>query len=1085
MKLDKGKLTQRQASDIAKKLSELNVESEQDIRDFIDYVDNVFLKSDKYAKIDESDKLSKKLKALTKDKSKDNKVVAVARKLAAIDPSKVKDIDKHIQVLNDAIDGLKGTTIETKAGDKTIVGRKPMSIEETSKYIDEQAAYEFEEAKKEYKEVFGFEPEDDFDASYVKQKIAEMRSARSIYKKLTGKDAGNMSLEKISEKIFEESENETVEDKFTEDYQQVAEIMLNDSKASAEEVLSSGINPLTGEPLSQRVIDIVNSVIGFEVKELSTKEIVNLINRLDNFSKNGVVGGMGDIASKINGNRMAIKLDNSGKHAFEFKRYFSNKLGSAIGRYLTNPRLIVDEIFRGVESGEKFWKASGLRGFQNGKAKGIKKASVVLDEFESFKTDDSFMDIENIYERAMWAHVKREVGNDFSEIDTNFSKVKDWMKQSYENLMNSSDSDDVKKGKYYKKVYDKLLKDSNSIQDAESKVNDTNLNAVDVYTRAFASEYDNTKFTMDAYFNKDFRQDNGYSFPVRFGNVDFSIGVDVTDTYFGSNKNVNLRKKAGSMNEDVRSKSLGSKYIDLDFDRIAHQEFEKVAIANEVTPFTTQYQSFKNTKEFGSIIKEEGTRSLVVTTLDDYIKISQGVNTDKFEREWQGLNGVFNRLGRTAIAQSLIGVTQPLKQVIPMIPSTLINSGQFDYTVIGNKDYIDFLSKSGRSTSIRGLGSLVSFDAAAEALKANKEGFYGKAIQWFDKKNDWALEKTLKNSDSFIANISWASYYQQKNGKVSDWSKEDINEDAANYADSMVEADQGASDPDLVGEVFRKKGLAGGLLKMALPLARFSMNTKANLTKNTVIAFSKHTSNQERAAAFRGISASMAQLYVFKSLSQGISFLILEAAKAGFGEDDEENESEKMKKLNKMAEDKKTSNMYLELIGRPLVDALSPVPATDELLIEMINIASSLMDSETPEDFKPKLIAYNNTTWGSGFGLASITLDNVLKAAKSTGTANTGQVKGKGVQTKTAQEYATPLLGFLWLSALLGTGTTETTSFARKSINMTAKTPESIRRAYKKGTKARDYIEQQKVEAKEEKKETKSVIKNFLKKYGL
>lgn len=1081
--VNRGKITQRQSADISKKLSELNVENEQDIRDFLDYVDDVFLKSDKYQKIADADKLSARLKSMSKDKTKSNKLTAIAKRLSSIDTSKVKDIDKHIEVLNDALSGLKGTTIETKAGEKKIVGRAPMSVEDISKYMDEHDKYEFEESKKEYKKVFGYEADEDFDTSFIKQKISEMRSARSLYKKLTGEDAGGMTLEKISEKILEVSENESVEENFEKNYQEVAESMLIHSKKAAQEVLDAGVNPLTGEQLIQKEIDIVNSVINFSAKELTTKEMVNLINKLDNFTKNGVLGGLGDVASKINGNKMAAKFKATGKTAKVFKRYFSTTLGNAIGRYLTNPRFIIDEIFLGRESGEKFWKASGIRGFQNGKAKAIKKASVVLAAFEKFNDNKSFMDVENVYERAMWAHISREVGNNLVEKEKNFVKVKDWMKQSYENLMNSKDSKDVEKGKYYKKVYDKILDGSNSIDEVGAKVNEVNLQSVDVYKKAFSEEYSTTKFTMDAYFNKDFRQDDGYAMPVRFGNVDVAKSTDVTDTYFGSNKKVTLRKKAGSMNEDKRSNDLGKKYIDLDFDRIAHQEFEKVCIANETIPFAVQYQTFKNTKDFGDIIEDDGTRDLIKTSLDNYIITSQGVNVDKFEREWQKLSKFLGAGSKLAVSQSLVGISQFAKQTVPMMPSTLINSGKFDFTLIGNKDFANFLANSGRSTAMRGLGSLISFDAAAEALKANKKGAIDAFFQKISKGKDKAIEFTVKKPDVFIADVSWGTYYQQKVGPVSDWSNHKIDADAADYADSMVDADQGASDPDLVGEVFRKSGVSGGLLKMALPFARFAINTKANLHKNLVIAFSRQTSNQERVEAFRGISATMTQLIAFKALSQFIVFGITEAAKASFGEDDEDELNDG---ISQMMKDKDTSQMYLELIGRPLIDAFSPVPATDELVAKLINYASGLINEDVPEGMRAELFeSKNNTTWGSNLGLISISIDNILKAHKAAMTAKTGVIKGKGVQTVTAQDYASPLLGVLILSALTGIGLTELTSYARKSINMEAGSKGEIKRAIAKGTKFRNYVEEEKAKAKEEKEESVGKIKAFLRQYGL
>jgi len=325
-----------------------------------------------------------------------------------------------------------------------------------------------------------------------------------------------------------------------------------------------------------------------------------------------------------------------------------------------------------------------------------------------------------------------------------------------------------------------------------------------------------------------------------------------------------------------------------------------------------------------------------------------------------------------------VSLTAPIKQAVPMIPSTLINAGRFDFSLATNKDYKAFLDKSGSSTANRGLGSLVTFDSAAGSLKANKKNWFGKLRQKVGNKQDESLRLAVGLADSEIAKISWGSYYQQKVGTVKDWKTHEINQEAADYADSMVGSDQGPSDPNMIGKAFKAKGTEGEILKTMLMFARFKVNMASNIAKNVVIASSKHTNNQDRKVALRGLAGSASQAATFGALSVGIKLATDAIANSFFGEDEEKAKEDRyaeltregeldrvklLKKHNKALEDKELQDIYLGLENRFAVDMLSPIPVTDQLITALMTELSKRYYSEVPEQYRPEIKTYSNTKW--------------------------------------------------------------------------------------------------------------------------
>ena len=428
-----------------------------------------------------------------------------------------------------------------------------------------------------------------------------------------------------------------------------------------------------------------------------------------------------------------------------------------------------------------------------------------------------------------------------------------------------------------------------------------------------------------------------------------------------------------------------------------------------------------------------------------------------------------------------------------MIPSTLLNAGRFDFSLATNKDYKAFLDRSGTSTANRGLGSLTMFDSAASSLKANKKSWFGKLRQKVGNAQDKSLKLAVGIADSEIAKVSWGSYYQQKAGKVKDWKTHKINKKAADYADSMVDSDQGSSDPNLVGKAFKSKGLEGELLKTMLMFARFKVNMASNIAKNVVIASSKHTNNQDRKTAIRGLAGSASQAATFGALSMGIKMGTEFIANAISGDDEEEKEALGVigrirKEKKEILENKELQEVYLNLSNRFAVDMLSPIPVTDSLITSLMAKLVEEYNRDVPEEYRPEIKTYSNDKWYSGFGPIGVLVDKFHKTYEAVSVSISGDAGDKkdDMQTINAQESLltnTVFPTLLVLSALTGLGLSDVNNLFIKSIKQTPKTSEGREKAKAFGTKYNETRKEQKIEEKQEKKEGRLNKKSFLQRF--
>jgi len=170
---DDGKITAKQAANIVKKFSKVNLLSFDSISKFSDYVSKIFADAEYDSKLNEALSTKKAISKLSRNKDKNANTRYFAKKFLEIDPSLVDNIDEYNDNASRLKESIRGSILK-KSGPKFA---DIVNIDEMSKYVDKtidsQNKKLFENKVNEIQELMGI---DASDLSY--EKILETNSSR-------------------------------------------------------------------------------------------------------------------------------------------------------------------------------------------------------------------------------------------------------------------------------------------------------------------------------------------------------------------------------------------------------------------------------------------------------------------------------------------------------------------------------------------------------------------------------------------------------------------------------------------------------------------------------------------------------------------------------------------------------------------------------------------------------------------------------------------------------------------------------------------------------------------------------------------
>jgi hypothetical protein len=654
-------------------------------------------------------------------------------------------------------------------------------------------------------------------------------------------------------------------------------------------------------------------------------------------------------------------------------------------------------MFGGFDAGRKVQDAMGITELTNKKSAASKKSEIIIDDYvDSFKDSKpngkDFKEASNVIERGMAANMIRTVIGTKKEVAAEFERRKKLIEESID-VLSRGNKKEKEKSKLYQDAYDKLLKDSNSADEVKSKTDKENLKAVDWWVNKWAENYEEMSDVSLNVYNKILEKDLNYTpdrIPKLQDKTDTKVDLSSNDSQFHQNNGTIYTKESGSLMKAEKPSELPKdRYIDLSFDTVNSNAMYDSLIDIGTAGTIRRVEAFLNSNSFEKIFPNASDAALLKNRVNLYVRNIRKKNIYKSDTFSDSINKL-NRLANIGVGQALGGVSQPFKQVIPVALNTIINAGKLDLGVLFNQGQLGFIERSGMAISNRGQEAQTGIESVNKLIDEAAKSNLGKAAKLIEKANSMYLKIFLKNPDVFIAKASWISYYEKslkKQGvdvKNLNYETDKLNQEAANYAQGMVDKQQNISDQDLAGEIFSDKGgMAQYFKATVMPFASFRMNQSMRMmTDISNLQYWKTMSIEDRKTAVKSLSGLAVEMATFKAISVGFS--LLWGSLANMLMKNSESEEEKKKRRALLIKGQATSLV---------TDLLSPLPITDKLVAGGTNlIIDKVQDAlDVAEDDKWNIYGATSNDIAQSFGTFGIAGGKVYKLGEAIMLAKKGK----------------------------------------------------------------------------------------------
>jgi hypothetical protein len=939
-----GKITANQATAMVKRFSKVNVLSEKSVNRFIDYTTKVLNDADYNSKLTEARKTLSSLKKLSKDTEKNADLRVVASEFVKIDPSMVENIDEYNDIANKLKTAVEGSKIR-KANTKIV---DTVNIDDVNTYVEKILTEQ--------------------ETKLRDEKITEIQS-------LFGVDAKDFSAEEI-DALLESDED------IADDDAKIVRATLNKAfdvySTVIDEMLKTGVDPFTGEDVeftnSQK--KIIKDFMGIDLDTVTdNKDALRIIDSLINFIQNKSTAGMlkpiADFQAIVGGNEL-IRQKIEGKG---IRKFWSPSFGKTLAEQFTSLNLLFEKEFKGFNAASKVRKMMGITDLVNGKSIGQSEANRIVKKYvEQFynKTanGEEFNSAYNDIERGVFAHVYRSVIGTEQRKKAVFEKRKQEVLDAIAILEKNGNKEEKQLAELYKKAYDKILDGSENINDVQQKTDANNVDGVNYWVNQWADKFDALSDLALNFYNKILNRDLGYT-PDRFKRLQGEtkeIDLENDESAFISNTDkVLYNKKSGSlMDKQENRKTPKGMFIDLSFDSKNSNSMYDALIDLNTAFNIRKVQSFLKSDNFNKIFKDDA--DLFKKRIASYVRLSRR----KSPYTGSELSGLIQKLDKAAtigVTQALASPTQPFKQIIPVMASTAINAGSLGMGSAFNPSYNNWLNKLGYAISNRGIESRAEIEAINRLLEKAASSKKEKVVGLVREANEKMLKWTLVNPDVWIARASFKAYYEQylkKEGLYNDIPKKqsrlgiteidydnhEPNDDAADYAQEMIDRQQNISDYDLAGDLFTdKNSITKAFIKMLMAFSSFRMNQGSRLGADlTTLEYWNTSTNEDKWIALRSIAGYTAEQAVFRGLQITFGMMFYYGAKALMGRGDDEEEDKKFK-----------NNLIKASSTGAITDTFSPLPLLDPYVQ---NLSASSVDAvqdiiNIPEKDKIKLFESN------------------------------------------------------------------------------------------------------------------------------
>lgn len=957
-----GKITTKQAATIIKRLGSINLENPTIVDRFVDYMVNVFENADYAEQLKTANSNINKIKKFYKGKDVQASVYIMAKNFLMLDPKMVDDINEYIAMSVDVMNAVMPTS--TPAGVKMRTAADISSVQEyTEREVKSQTKKMRDELLSEYQYLLEAGVLDD-----------------------------TMSYDEIMEivdSINDEAKPEVLDK--GEDVRKYIVKMFNSLSALGKEILSSGVDPVTGESvnLTDDQKALLKKFLNMDIENMSIKEAKLSLEYLSNFITNGITDGIAGLVSSYIGSENLKTFKNTGAKFRKLKLFFSNKLGRLVGEEITNLNILLEQALSGQDRSSLFRSLSGLNKIINGNAAARKQSSDKMAEYvKKFEGVKDFFTLENNVERGILSFLVRT--NDSSD---ELNRRKGLIEQSIAKLMEGNEQE-IALGEVAQEIYERIGKDAKTTQDVFDAASKENRDAVNWWINTWGNEYDALKDVSLNIYNADLGKDKNYT-PDSYSKIeDETEGDDLGKSAFMlTTQDYTVKKKTGVLMEAKKPSKLSKNRVaSFDFDTNNSRAYEAALVDVNTAEAIRVVDGFINSKEFSKLGSAEDAR-LIRRRINSYIGEIRGKNFVK-RSEMSSLNEGLDAIGSIGASMALGSIGQPLKQVIPVAMNTLINTGGLlDIKGAFNIDKNSFIERSGTPIANRGLEAFLNVGTANKYIEEAAKNKGEKAVAFIKKASEQWLDIFLRRPDVFIARASFLSYYTKKLSEMGydtssiDWKTHEPVQSALQYAQDMLDRQQNVSDSALMGDMMTSKDPMKQVVKKTVfTFMNFVLNQKARMYSDIITLKSNSSTKSDKIQAGRSLAALSAEMATYSIVGGAISELIQYAVSAIMGVD--EDEEARRKRLKSRVETVATN---------VATDFLSPIPVTNGMVIAGLNKAIdtyySMTEGETEEEEGDKFRFFEKDKAGlfDNLGAGGIAAAKYMEMFELLGMATTGE----------------------------------------------------------------------------------------------
>jgi hypothetical protein len=853
-------------------------------------------------------KLKGKIRKTLKSGKEIGDVEKSVRNFLKIDPNLIDDINQYTNRANEIFNAVRNVRVENGE----VIGKIPVVLADIDAYAAEQNAIQEEITK---------------------------NSLLDKYNDLveSGLISGDMSLDEIKRYIASVEENPSnAESSKSDKVREYTKAAFADLSETVKQMLEDG-------EIDRGDIDfdMVKDFTDMDIEALPLEKQLYAVESLDNFIVNGVTSRMGAIYRSYIGVENSDTDAASGMEARPLSygiigrlAYLKNVTDKAVignilsgiasigdlynnleAVYISKTDSLISGLFRSTTKGVRFLKNSGfsgiVRGFVQGKKIANDFAKKYSEKYDKTKPNNiDFKSASNVYERGIFADLSRTILNGTPEqVKVEFDRKMKQLTMTIDTLRATKKKDSVAKANMYDSVYQKI-KDAENIDEVKKNIDPINQAAVKDIQDMWKKYYPEFKQMAADYYNVILDEDANYA-PDMYEKLamdtaddllvkgTFKMAFDVVSTEESGTLKKN--QKIDGLPKDKNNEINRVRDYDFDYNNIS--ALEKTLVDVRTTPFVQQFMGYTQSAAYKQIFPDFDDRQMVTKRLNFNVNALRERQDTYSSKEAKMFNKFTTALSRYGTRIGLGSLSSAPKQSIPMVTNTAINmigdleSFGMSFKDIFDKDAISFLDNSGYGISLRGSEAQTSIDYAEKLVDRANQGKVGNISEELSKLGDKYIELFLKNPDVFVANMAWLGYYRSKLKSMGvdmstfDWANHELNEEAADYAEFMVQDQQNMNVAELGGKLLASKDASTKIIRQLLfPFASYQFNLKDKNNRNITIMTSKTSSQSDKVKAAQSFASGMLEAYTFQTIQSLIGGMLLAAAYAAIGYDEPEDE---------------------------------------------------------------------------------------------------------------------------------------------------------------------------------------------------